>query len=201
MNDNLDELKSLVAALKADQQAQKDKEKRDAWTKYVALSMIVLAVLAATATQRGASYSSTTMKQLNVATFEQAQASDQWAFYQAKGIKQSIATEERDVLAATANADPKRLADLEKKMERYGKEQNDIKAEAEKLEAKRDEATANATSTARRGSEMGLATTVFQIAISLGGVTLIVKKRWLWSASLLTGVLASVQMARVLWWM
>jgi len=201
MNDNLDELKSLVAALKADQQAQKEKEKRDAWTKYVALSMIVLAVLAATATQRGAGYSSTTMKQLNVATFEQAQASDQWSYYQAKGIKQSIASEERDVLAATANADPKRLADLEKKVERYGNEQKEIAVEAKKLEAKRDEATASATAAARRGSEMGLATTVFQIAISLGGVTLIVKKRWLWSASLFTGVLAAVQMARVLWWM
>src|SRR5580693_5397001 len=110
MNENLDELKGLVATIAADRAAQKDKEKREAWTKYVALSMIVIAVLAATATQRGAGYSSTTMKQLNLATFEQSQASDQWSFYQAKGIKQSVAAEERDVLGATANADPKRLA-------------------------------------------------------------------------------------------
>jgi len=34
MSTDLDELKALVATLKADQQAQKDKEKRDAWTKY-----------------------------------------------------------------------------------------------------------------------------------------------------------------------
>ena len=44
MNDNLDELKSLVATIKADQQEQKDKAKREAWTKYVSLSMIFLAV-------------------------------------------------------------------------------------------------------------------------------------------------------------
>jgi hypothetical protein len=201
MNDNLDELKGLVATIAADRAAQKDKEKRESWTKYVALSMIVLAVLAATATQRGAGFSSATMKQLTLATFEQSQASDQWSFYQAKGIKQSVAAEERDVLAATASPDPKRLADLDKKIERYGNEQKDITVEAKKLEAKRDEAATGATLAARRGSEMGLATTLFQIAISLGGVTLIVKKRWLWSVSMLTGLIATVQMARVLWWM
>ncbi len=201
MSNNLDELKGLVATIAADRAAQKDKEKREGWTKYVALSMIVLAVLAATATQRGASFSSVTMKQLNVATFEQAQASDQWAFYQAKGIKSAISAEERDVLAATPNPDPKRLADLDKKVERYGSEQKEITVEAKKLEAKRDDATAAATAAAKRGSEMGLATTLFQIAISLGGVTLIVKKRWLWSVSMLTGAIATAQMARVLWFM
>ena len=65
MSTDLDELKSLVATLKADQLAQKEKEKRNEWTKYVSLSMICLAVLAAIATQRGAGYSSANMKQLN----------------------------------------------------------------------------------------------------------------------------------------
>ncbi len=90
MNNDLDELKGLVASITADRQAQKEKEKREAWTKYVSLSMIFLAVLAAVATQRGAGYSSTTMKKLNEATFNQAQASDQWSYYQAKGIKQAV---------------------------------------------------------------------------------------------------------------
>jgi len=199
MSDNLDELKGLVATIASDRLAQKEKEKRDGWTKYVALSMIFLAVLAATATQKGAGFSSTVMKQLNVATFEQAQASDQWAYYQAKGIKQAVSSEERDVLlAAAGNPDPKRLADLEKKIERYGNEQKEITIEAKKLEAKRDEATVSATLAAKRGSEMGLATTLFQIAISLGGVTLIVKKRSMWYISMATGLLAAAQMVKVL---
>lgn len=79
MTDQLAELKDLVGAIKADHQAQKDKEKRDSWTKYVSLWMICLAVLAAIATQKGAGFSTATMKQLNEATFEQALASDQWA--------------------------------------------------------------------------------------------------------------------------
>jgi hypothetical protein len=201
MTNNLDELKGLVATIAADRAAQKDKEKRDGWTKYVSLSTILLAVLAAIATQKGAGFSSAVMKQLNVATFNQAQASDQWAFYQAKGIKGAISAEERDVLAATPNPDPKRLADLDKKVERYATEQKDITVEAKKFEAKRDEATATATQAASRSTEMGTGTTLFQLAIAFGGITLIMKKRWLWSASLLAGALATAQMVRVLWFM
>jgi hypothetical protein len=201
MTDNLDELKGLVATIAADRAAQKDKEKRESWTKYVSLSMICLAVLAAIATQRGAGYGSAIMKQLNEATFNQAKASDQWSYYQAKGIKQAVAAEERDVLGAAGSADPKRLADLDKKIERYTNEQKDITTQANAFEAKRDEAYVGAKLAGDRGREMGLATTVFQIAIALGGVTLIVKKRGLWTASMLAGALATVQMARVLWWM
>jgi preprotein translocase subunit SecF len=198
MSNNLDELKGLVAAIATDRQSQKDKEKRDAWTKYVSLSMICLAVLAAIATQRGAGFSSATMKQLNEATFNQAEASDQWSFYQAKGIKKAVTDEEKEVLVAAGNADAKLLADLGKKSDRYGNEQNDIKAEAEKFEAKRNDARTGATLAADRGREMGLATTIFQISIALGGVCLVVKKRWLWYVSLGTGALAAAQMFKTL---
>jgi len=198
MNDNLDELKGLVATLKADQQAQKDKEKRDAWTKYVSLSMIFLAVLAAVATQRGAGYSSTVMKQLNEATFNQAEASDQWSYYQAKGIKQSLYELERERLTATAPGDAKGLAALTARVDRYEKEKKDITAAAKALEAKRDTARDAASAASMASREMGLATQVFQIAIALGGITLVVKKRWLWYSSLLGGALATLQMAKVL---
>jgi uncharacterized protein (UPF0335 family) len=198
MSTDLDELKALVAALKADQQAQREKEKRDAWTKYVSLSMICLAVLAAIATQRGAGYSSATMKQLNEATFNQAEASDQWAYYQAKGIKQSIYELERDrATTGGATIDPKVLAGLSAKVERYEAEKKEITKEAKGFEAKRDTARELSAVSADRGREMGLATTFFQIAIALGGVCLVVKKRGLWFISLGVGLLASAQMFRV----
>src|SRR3569833_2323440 len=91
VNDNqLSELHSLVAEIRADHEEVKRKEKANAWTKYVSLSMIFLAVLATIAANKGGGYSSTTMKQLNEANFFQAGASDQWAYYLAKGVKQSI---------------------------------------------------------------------------------------------------------------
>ncbi len=201
MSDNLDELKGLVAALKADQQTQKAKEKREAWTKYVSLSMIFLAVLAAIATQRGAGYSSATMKQLNEATFNQAKASDEWAFYQAKGIKKSLYEQEKERLASVPGADGKALTAATARVDRYDKEQKEISDTAKSYEAKRDTARDAATHAANAGREMGLSTTVFQIAIALGGITLVMKKRWLWLASLTAGAIATGQMIRVLYFL
>jgi len=199
MSTDLNELNALVATLKADQLAQKEKEKRDAWTKYVSLSMICLAVLAAIATQKGAGFSSATMKQLNEATFNQAEASDQWSYYQAKGIKQSIFEQERDRLTASgATIEPKVLAAITAKVERYESEKKEITKEAKALEAKRDAARDLSAVSAERGRQMGLSTTFFQIAIALGGVCLVVKKRWLWYVSMATGVLAALQMFKVL---
>jgi len=198
MSTDLNELNALVAALKADHLAQKEKEKRDAWTKYVSLSMICLAVLAAIATQRGAGYSSATMKQLNEATFNQAEASDQWAYYQAKGIKQSIYELERDrATSGSVALEPKVLAAITAKIDRYDAEKKEITKTAKDFEAKRDAARELSVYSADRGREMGLSTTFFQIAIALGGVCLVVKKRWLWYVSMGVGLLATLQMFKV----
>ena len=87
MNDldkEIAELKQFIIDLKADRSATKQKEQREAWTKYVSLSVVIIAVLAAIATQWGGKYGSRTQ-------LSQAQASDQWSFYQAKSIKQQLA--------------------------------------------------------------------------------------------------------------
>ena len=195
-NTDLDELKGLVSAIKSEHQAQKDKEKRDAWTKYVSLSTICLAVLAAIASQKGAGFSSAMMKQLNEATYTQALASDQWAYFQAKGIKQSLNEMERDRVAGTADA--ARLTALTATIARYNTEKKDASNKATAYEKDRDKARALSTESATRSQGIGLSTTIFQISIALGGVCLVVKKRWLWAGSLTLGVIATVQMLVVL---
>src|ERR1022692_4856605 len=92
--DNLDkelaELKTFIADLKQDRAAQKEKEHREAWTKYTAVSLVFIAVLAAVATQWSGKYSGKVLVELNNSTYKQAQASDQWSYYQAKSIKQNL---------------------------------------------------------------------------------------------------------------
>src|SRR5438270_10459196 len=90
LQSELDELKNFIADLKADRAAQKEKEKREAWTKYVSLSIVVIAVLAAIATQWAGKYSSRTLVKLNESTFNQVKASDTWGEYQANSIKQNL---------------------------------------------------------------------------------------------------------------
>lgn len=196
--DPLSDLRDLVASIKADREAEKAKAGRDGWIKHVALSMIIIAVLAAEASQKGGSFSSTVMKQLNEATFNQAAASDQWSLYQAKGIKQSIIEGELDTLKLADHADAKRVAALTEKARRYDTEKKDVMKEAQGLEAKRDAARKNAERAGFLGSKLGRATILFQIAVSLGGVTLIVKRRWLWYCSLAMAAAATFQMVHVL---
>src|SRR3974390_1497886 len=103
LDQELSELKSFIADLKADRAQQKEKEKREAWTKYTAISLVFIAVLAAIATQWSGRYSSRVLVQLNNSTFYQAKASDQWAYYQAKSVKQNLYEVLRDTALKAAD--------------------------------------------------------------------------------------------------
>jgi hypothetical protein len=195
MTDQLAELKDLVAAIRADHQAQKDKEKRDGWTKYVSLWMIIIAVFAAFATQKGAGFSSATIKQLNEATFNQAQASDQWAFFQAKGIKQSLYERELEQHAGAKGATDSALL---AKVHKYDTEKNGISAKATEFEKIRDQARIGSTHSADLARKLGLAATLFQIAIAMGGVCMVMKMKSLWFASMVPGFAGAVQLILVL---
>src|SRR5580698_3946123 len=102
---DLNDLKQLVAELRADHGAQKEKEKRDSWTKYVSLTMVCIAVLAAIATLKGGGFSTRTLKEMNEATFNQTQASDQWSFFEAASIKENLYEIELEHLTAAPSPD------------------------------------------------------------------------------------------------
>lgn len=190
------EVKELIASIKAERQAQKEKEAREAWTKYVSLTLVCLAVLTAIATLKGGGFTTRTLKELNEATYQQANASDQWAFFQAKSIKQNLYEIEGDLMPKDAEA--KAIEKVKAKVEKYGKEKDEIMKEAKAHEQKRDTARANADKVALLGKDMGMAITFFQVSVALGGICLIVKKKWLWFASLGLGSFAAFKMFTVL---
>ena len=198
---DLDELKQLVAELRAEHVAQKEKEKRERWIKYVSLTMVVIAVLAAIATLKGGGFSTRTLKDMNEATFNQTQASDQWSFFEAKSIKQNLYQIELDHLNAAPAPDAAAVAKMKAKVEKYEKDKADITATAKKFEAARDAARNSATVSAEHSKQMGLAITLFQIAIALGAMCLIVKKKPLWIVSTILGALAATQMIYVLYFL
>lgn len=197
----LDELKQLVAELKSDRAAQKEKEKRESWTKYVSLTMVCIAVLAGLATLKGGGFTTRTLKEMNEATFNQAEASDQWSFFQAKSIKQNLYEIELDHAHAAAAPNAGQLEKLKAKIDKYEREKAEITASAKKFEAAREAARQTAASAADHSKRMGLAITLFQVAIALGAVCLIVKKKPLWIVAGLLGALATAEMIHVLYFM
>ena len=196
---DLDELKQLVAELRADHVAQNEKEKRDGWTKYVSLTMVCIAVLAAVATLKGGGFSMRSLKQMNEATFSQAEASDQWSFFEARSIKENLYEIELEHLTAAPVPDAVAVGKINDKIAKYEKDKADITALAKKYEAARDDARKAAASAAEHSRQMGLSITFFQIAIALGATCLIVKKKPLWIVSSIFGALATAQMVYVLY--
>jgi len=191
------ELKSFITELKADRAAQKDKEQRESWTKYTSMSLVFIAVLAAVATQWAGKYSSRTLVELNNSTFYQAEASDQWSYYQAKSIKQNLYESLREVAPKDSGAGEVAVATFKAKVAKYEKEKADIKKGAEDLEKKRDASRAAATRSSEHGGGMGTAMSIFQIAIAMGSICLVTKKRSLWYFALGLAALATLQMIHV----
>jgi len=180
----INELKGFIAELKADRQATKDKEKREAWTKYVSLTIVIVAVVAAVANQWAGKFGSRNQ-------MSQIKASDQWSFYEAKSIKQHLDEDTLALIAGRSNdpvvmpAAQKLVADLA----RYDKEKKDIQTKAQEFEKKRDEA-------GERGGMMATSVSLFTVAIAAASICTVTKKKPLWFLSLVLSILAVAQMVR-----
>src|SRR5690348_15653713 len=102
----------------------------------VALTTALFAALAAIASLEAGSTVNEALALKTEATQLQAQASDQWAYYQAKGLKATVTDMSRSSWTALDKTPPDALA---KNLDRYAEDQRKSKEEAEKLEKERDE--------------------------------------------------------------
>jgi hypothetical protein len=192
---DLDQLKQYIVELKADRDLLKAKEAQEAWTKVAGVSVVLVAVLAAVATQWATKYSSRTLTALNDATYSQTLASDQWNFYQAKSIKENlyeVAREQEEASPSARAADAP--AKLGAKISKFAAEKLTIKAAAEKYDRDRQQARQAATRWAQKGGAMGLAVAVFQIAIAVASIAMLMKRKPFWYAALVLAAGATAQM-------
>lgn len=198
LNKELGELKSFIADLKADRAAQKEKEQREAWTKYTAISLVFIAVLAAIATQWAGKYSGRAVAELNNGTFYQAQASDKWTDYDTKSIKQNLYEALREAAPKPGEGtDGRGLDAFRAKIDKYETEKQKLMADAKALEKQRSDAREAARIASQHGAGMGGAIATFQIGIALGSICLVTKKRPLWYLALVFALVATVQMISV----
>jgi hypothetical protein len=109
----------------------------------------------------------------NEAAIQKTSASNQWNYYQAKSNKQNLA--ELSV-TLTSGADRERF---KQEIERYKKEKQDIKADADKLEASAKEADKKSEMEMHVHGRWALSTTLLQVAIALSAIALLTRKTWL----------------------
>lgn len=151
---------------------EKAEHEKEIWVGKVALSSAVLAGLAAVAALLAGHYS-------NEAMIEQIQASDHWSFYQAKSIKSALLSSRMEILGALkqppSEVDKEKLAD-------YKKELEEVSEKAKEKEAESQEHL-------RRHQNLARSVTFFQVAIAIGAISVLMRRRRYWHVSLAFGFL------------
>jgi hypothetical protein len=119
----------------------------------------------------------------NDAAIRKTEASNQWNYFQAKSTKQSLAEVSRDLAPAD------KQAFYQAKIDRYEKEKNEIKTEAERIEAAAKEADKQSEIQMHQHHRWAQATTVLQVSIALAAIALLTRKKWLeWAMFGVAGV-------------
>jgi hypothetical protein len=142
-------------------------EGHDKWSMFVAISTAFMAAFAALSSLMAG-------HQSNEALISQMKASDQWAYYNAKGIKAEVADAVTKINFSKVADSSKDVAARKAKLK---EDQKKIQEKAEELEKE---------SELHLGKDMILAraVTFFQIAISISAISILSKKRPLWYISL-----------------
>jgi hypothetical protein len=153
--------------------------------KKIALTTALLAALAAIAAlQAGATVNEALVLKTEAARL-QAEASNQWAYYQAKGIKAIVQETSRAVWLANGKTPPRALEEATK---RYAAQQAEIQKEAQAKEQERDAKSAEGDHLMHRHHGFANSVAIFQVAIALGAVAALTRNRLVWLGSLVLGL-------------
>jgi hypothetical protein len=115
----------------------------------------------------------------------QSQATDQWAFYQAKNIRLHEMQSMVDLLVAITPLDKEKTATLREKytkeVERYNGDKENISEKAKDLEKERD-------GLSRRADRFDGGEALAEIGLVICSITLLTKRRGFWIGGILIGV-------------
>ena len=158
------------------------------WHEHVPRTTAVLAVLAAVASGSYAGQFSKTI-------LAQAEASDQWNYYQAKSVKKHLSQNQYDMAHAFSQGRPEMaeaLSVLEQKTiaaaKKYEAELREIEANANRIE---DEKRKHQ----RQGDRFQIAFVVLQAGVVLSTIAASARRKELWAAALIAGLTGLVLVA------
>ena len=145
----------------------------DNFTSRIAVLTAVLSTVGAIFGYMGGHSQNNALLYKNEAAIQKTAASNQWNYYQAKSNKQNLA--ELSVTLTSGEAQEK----FKQAVERYKKEKEEIKVEADRLEAMAKASDEKSEQEMHVHERWALATTLLQIAIAMSAIALLTRKRWL----------------------
>jgi hypothetical protein len=116
---------------------------------------------------------------------QQAKASDQWAYYQAKNIRRHNYEMSLDLLSLIEFKDKEQAGKIrekyQKEADRYTKEQTEIEEQAKELESESARAQ-------RKADRFDLGEVFLEIALVISSLALLSRKRFYWFLGIISGV-------------
>lgn len=151
----------------------------------IALTTALFAALAAMASLRAGSTVNEALVLKTEASKLQSEASDQWAYYQAKGVKAAVQEASQAAWLAAGKEPP---SAYEENRKRYSDEQSEIQNKAAGLERERDKKSEEADHLLHIHHWFAYSVAILQIAIALGAIGALTRNRMIWLMSLISGL-------------
>lgn len=163
-----------------------EESKKESWSNYLALTTVIFAVCATLATFKGGGYSTQSV-------MNQSKASDNWAYFQSKTIKEDLYKMQSEKLELDISSKDQKTADLyadkineyKLKIEKYKKEKAEAKIIAKKFERDRDIAQTHS-------KDFGMAVIFLQVTILLSTISGLLKKKYIWYFGLGNGLVGLI---------
>jgi hypothetical protein len=156
----------------------------DSLAQRIALMTAIIATIAALISYQSGSAQNEAMFLKNESILKQAEASDQWAFFQAKSVKAQLAAD--FAVVATGADDKARFLAVH---EREDRERSEIQTEARKLQAESRELGEKSEARLRPHERLSVGLTFLQIAIALAAITVLTRRTWLLWGSVASAVI------------
>lgn len=157
-------------------------EKR--WVLGVALSSAIFAALAAVASLLAGHHVNEALIAQIDANNQTIEASNQWSYYQAKGVKAAVLSSRMELLTALGKTPSE--ADTEK-TKQYVEDQKEITGKAEGYVEKAKEIKEEGERHLHWHVLLARAVTMFQVSIAVAAISVLVGRRAFWFVSLIFG--------------
>lgn len=148
----------------------------------IALLTAILATIGAVFSYQSGAKQNEALFLKNQSILKQAEASDAWAYYQAKSTKAHL-----DQLALVLVTDPAQQARYQADLQKQQAQQAEQLKQAKALQEASRQLSEESEKVLRPHERMALAMTLIQIAVAMASITVLTQRRWLLAAGCFFG--------------
>ena len=149
----------------------------------IALLTAILATIGAVFSYQSGAKQNEALFLKNQSILKQSEASDAWAYYQAKSTKAHL-----DQLALVLLTDPAQKARFQADLQKQQTQQAAQLQKAQALQQESRELSERSEQVLRPHERMALAMTLIQIAVAMASITVLTQRRWLLAVSLVSAL-------------